>query len=63
MSKIYTGQVYKAPSGQWAWIIREGDEDVVRGAGYDSEDDAQEDMEAELAEYQARDAGGNRDDF
>lgn len=36
-------EIYLAPSGQWSWAIRDDDgEDVVRGAGYESEDEALE---------------------
>lgn len=40
-------RVYRAPSGQWSWVIFEDGEDVVRGAGYETEDEAFKDMCAE----------------
>ncbi len=54
----YQGSVYKAPSGQWAWVITEDGEDVVRGAGYDTEQEAEKDLEAELAHLAKRDLAG-----
>ena len=46
----YEGKAYLAPSGQWAWVIQEDGEDVVRGAGYESEDEALEAMYEQLTE-------------
>jgi len=50
----YQGKVYKAPSGQWAWVIYEADSylDVVRGAGYETEEEATEALNDQLAEYE-----------
>jgi hypothetical protein len=45
----YEGKAYLAPSGQWAWIITEDGEDLVRGAGYESEDEALQAMYDQLA--------------
>lgn len=50
----YTGKVHRAPSGQWAWIIFDGAEEVVRGNGYESEGEALEAMHNELSSYTAR---------
>lgn len=51
----YEGKAYQAPSGQWAWVITEDDEELVRGAGYESETDALEAMYDQLAHYTSRD--------
>jgi len=40
----YEGKAYQAPNGQWAWVVQEDGEDVARGAGYESEDEALEAM-------------------
>jgi hypothetical protein len=40
----YEGKAYQAPSGQWSWVVQEDGEDVARGAGYESEDEALEAM-------------------
>lgn len=52
----YEGKIYRAPSGQWAWLIitEEDDEELARGAGYESEDEALQDMYDELAQYRSR---------
>ena len=42
------GTVYQAAPGRWSWVVREKGQDVARGAGYDSEDEALEDMEEEM---------------
>lgn len=47
----YDGNVYQAESGEWAWMIAEDGEDVVRGSGYETEAEAQADMESELARW------------
>lgn len=51
----YDGNVYQAESGEWAWIITEDGEDIVRGAGYETEAEAQADMESELARWKIDD--------
>ncbi|MDM5182059.1 hypothetical protein PO883_33335 [Massilia sp. DJPM01] len=48
---IYQGRVYKASSGQWSWAIAADGVDVVNGAGYESEADALDGMQSELAVY------------
>jgi len=50
----YEGKAYLAPSGQWAWAITEDGEEIVRGAGYESEDEALQAMYDQLAEYTQR---------
>lgn len=47
----YEGKAYQAPSGQWAWLITENGEELVRGAGYESEDDALSAMYDQLSDY------------
>lgn len=47
----YVGKVYKTESGEWAWMITENGEDIVRGAGYRTEDEARSDMESELPKW------------
>lgn len=42
------GEVYKAPSGQWSWRIFDDQGEVCGGAGYESEDSAQQAMTDEL---------------
>lgn len=51
----YEGKAYQAPSGQWSWVITEDDEELVRGAGYENEDEALQAMYDELANYTSRD--------
>ena len=46
----YLGKVYKAPSGQWSWVIYEDGEEYYRGAGYPSEAAAKEELKYQLAE-------------
>lgn len=50
----YESKTYQAPSGQWSWVITEDGEEVVRGAGYENEDEALQAMYNQLAEYTAR---------
>ena len=50
----YEGKAYLAPSGQWAWLITEDGDEVVRGAGYNNEDEALLAMHNQLAEYTSR---------
>lgn len=50
----YEGKAYQARSGQWAWLITEDDEELARGAGYESENEALQDMYDELAQYRSR---------
>jgi hypothetical protein len=49
---MYKGKAYRAASGEWAWVIFEDGDDIARGAGYATEDEALEDMESELAQYE-----------
>ena len=50
----YEGKIYRAPSGQWSWVIIEDGEELVRGGGYETEEDALEGMENELVEFRSR---------
>lgn len=50
----YEGKAYRAFSGEWAWVITEDNEELVRGAGYESEDEALQDMYDEMAQYRSR---------
>lgn len=50
----YEGKTYQARSGQWAWVVAQDDEELARGAGYESEDEALQDMYDELAQYRSR---------
>ena len=50
----YEGKAYLAASGQWGWVITEDDEEIVRGAGYESEEEALEAMYDQLSEYTER---------
>lgn len=50
----YEGKVYLAASGEWAWVITEDGEDLVRGAGYEGEAKALQAMYDQLAEYTTR---------
>ena len=46
------GETYQAEGGHWSWVIYDsGGIDVARGAGYESEESAHEDMMNELATY------------
>ena len=56
MSKLnetmnYRGRVYLAPSGEWAWRIFTGSDDVVRGAGYGNADEARAECQEILNDY------------
>jgi hypothetical protein len=44
----HDGKVYQALSGQWSWVIYQGDEEYCRGAGYDSEVEAESDLLEQL---------------
>ncbi len=55
-SNKYEGKAYLAPSGQWSWVITEDGEDLVRGAGYETEAEALEAMHDQLNEYTERQA-------
>lgn len=44
----YNGQVYQAQSGQWSWRISDNQAEICGGAGYLSEDEAQQAMAEEL---------------
>jgi len=48
---IYQGRAYKALSGQWSWAIAADGVDVANGVGYQSEEDALQGMNSELAGY------------
>lgn len=48
----YEGKTYKALSGQWSWAITKDGLNIENGAGYETEDDALEDMTNELAIYE-----------
>lgn len=47
----FTGETYQAPSGQWSWRINNDQGEICGGAGYDSEDSAQEAMNDQLQTY------------
>lgn len=48
-----TSKIYQAESGQWSFIIiDESGVDIVRGAGYESQEEAQEAADELLASYQ-----------
>lgn len=47
----YSGLVYFAPSGDWAWRIFAGSEDVVRGAGYANAGEARAECQEILNDY------------
>lgn len=55
MMNDYQGEVYQANSGQWSWRIFDDQGEVCGGAGYSSEDSAQEAMSDELSFYQGDD--------
>lgn len=50
----YEGKIYQTPSDQWSWVITKDGEELVRGAGYESEDEALQDMYDEMAQYRSR---------
>jgi len=50
----YEGKSTQGPTGQWSWTIKENGIEIVGGAGYETRDDAEQDMLAELAEYEDR---------
>lgn len=45
------GRVYQAESGQWSWAIEQDGVPLVSGAGYASEDAADDDMQENLSNY------------
>ncbi len=53
-----TGQVYKASSGQWAWCVLVDGVEECRGGGYQTEQEAEADMETERAEQERRQGAG-----
>jgi uncharacterized protein YegP (UPF0339 family) len=47
-----TSKVYKSESGQWAFIILdESGVDIVRGAGYETQEEAKQAADDQLANY------------
>ena len=50
----YEGKTHQAPSGQWTWVISDEEGELMRGAGYESEEDAIQDMYNELEEQRSR---------
>lgn len=48
------GKIYQTPSDQWSWVITKDGEELVRGAGYENEEEALEAMENELVEFRSR---------
>lgn len=50
----YEGKTYRALSGQWSWVIIEDGEELVRGGGYENEDEALQAMYDEMAQYRSR---------
>jgi len=50
----YEGKVHLAPSGQWAWVITEDGEEIVRGVGYETEDEALQAMYDQFSSYTDR---------
>ena len=50
----YEATSTQGPTGQWSWTIKEDGTEIAGGAGYDTKDDAEEDMLTELAEYKNR---------
>lgn len=48
------GEVFKTKSEQWAWRVFDADGDVVAGAGYDDEAEAEAEMGEQLRSYQER---------
>lgn len=47
-----TGEVYKTKAGQWAWRIFDEEGEIAGGAGYDSEQEAQDELDEQLGNYQ-----------
>lgn len=45
------GHVYQADNGQWSWVVERDGEPLVNGAGYDTEGEADGDMQDHLASY------------
>jgi uncharacterized protein YegP (UPF0339 family) len=50
----YEGKAYQAASEQWSWVITEDGEEIVRGAGYETKDEAEQALFDELAEWRGR---------
>ena len=48
----YTGEAYKAPSGQWSWRVSDNEGELCGGAGYDDQESAEAAMLDQLAQYQ-----------
>lgn len=51
LDRTYSGLVYLAPSGDWAWRIFFSGEDIVRGAGYSDSGEARADCQEILNDY------------
>lgn len=52
----YFGRVYRAPNGKWSWVIFDRHhEEVIRGAGFRTHDDADIAMSEELHYYRLTD--------
>lgn len=48
-----SSSVYQTQSGQWAFVLIDDDGvDVVRGAGYETQEEAQQAADEQLASYQ-----------
>ena len=47
----HSAVVYLAPSGEWAWRILRGSDDLVRGAGYASSGEARAECQEILNDY------------
>lgn len=64
VTETHQSRVYLAPSGQWTWVIVDPHgEEVVRGAGYETEHEAQLVMEEHFQYYVGppRDSAGSRE--
>lgn len=48
-----TSKIYQAESGQWSFIIIDEEGiDIVRGAGYESQEEAQQAADEQIASFQ-----------
>jgi hypothetical protein len=45
----YEGKTYEALSGQWSWSIEQDGVRIAGGAGYECMEEAEGEMQAELA--------------
>jgi len=48
------GMTYQSPNGHWSWTINQNGLNIVGGTGYNTQEEADEDMQTELTEQKQR---------